>query len=46
MSDKPDTLIARLRRWLAGLAFTLAGILDPMYDVWLDDAPRRKPGKQ
>jgi hypothetical protein len=31
----------RLRSWLAGKFFLLAGRLDPAYDVWLDDAPRR-----
>jgi hypothetical protein len=40
-SDNP--LIPRFRRWLAGILFTLAGKLDAAYDVWLDDAPRRKP---
>jgi hypothetical protein len=38
----PTTRMMRLRTWLAGLAFRLAGILDPAYDVWLDDAPRRE----
>jgi hypothetical protein len=33
--------IQRIRSWLAGVAFTLAGRLDATYDVWLDDAPRK-----
>lgn len=37
----PTTRIQRLRAWLAGLLFAAAGKLDPAYDVWLDDAPRR-----
>ena len=32
----------RLRSWLAGKCFALAGKLDESYDVWLDDAPRRE----
>lgn len=36
------TLGERLRSWLAGLLFSLAGKLDESYDVWLDDAPRRE----
>lgn len=36
------SLITRLRIWLAGRCFLLAGRLFPeIYDVWLDDAPRR-----
>ena len=35
------TLTMRLRSWLAGVLFLLAGRLDAAYDVWLDDAPRR-----
>jgi hypothetical protein len=31
----------RVRSWLAGKLFALAGKLDESYDVWLDDAPRR-----
>lgn len=38
----PLRRITRLRLWLAGLAFTLAGRLHPLYDVWLDDALPRK----
>lgn len=38
---KPTTVTMRLRSWLAGLLFGLAGKLDAAYDVWLDDAPRR-----
>lgn len=34
-------LMERLRSWLAGWLFALAGKLDSAYDVWLDDAPRR-----
>ena len=37
------TLIGRLRSWLAGRLFLLAGRLDESYDVWIDDAPRRNP---
>ena len=36
-------LVQRFRSWLAGLLFLLAGRLDATYDVWLDDAPRRRP---
>lgn len=35
------TLIGRLRSWLAGQLFALAGRLDAAYDVWLDNAPSR-----
>lgn len=38
----PLTRMMRLRSWLAGCAFALAGKLDPSYDVWLDDAPRHE----
>ncbi len=38
----PSSRLSRLRSWLAGKCFRLAGILDPAYDVWLDDAPRRR----
>lgn len=37
----PTTWTMRLRSWLAGALFALAGRLDSAYDVWLDDAPRR-----
>jgi hypothetical protein len=37
----PTTRMERLRSWLAGWLFVLAGKLDESYDVWLDDAPRR-----
>lgn len=37
----PLTLRMRFRSWLAGLAFTLAGNLDPAYDVWLDNCERK-----
>ena len=36
------TLLGRLRSWLAGRLFLLAGRLDSAYDVWLDDAPPRR----
>lgn len=45
------SLVMRFRMWLAGRLFRLAGKLDESYDVWLDEAPRRrceicnKPGK-
>lgn len=42
MSGDPQA--ARLRSWLAGVLFVLCGKLDPAYDVWLDNAPRREPG--
>jgi hypothetical protein len=35
------TMMMRLRTWLAGWLFVLAGKLDDSYDVYLDDAPRR-----
>lgn len=38
----PLTFTMRLRSWLAGCAFSLAGKLDPAYDVWLDNAERRE----
>jgi hypothetical protein len=38
----PTTRMKRFKSWLASLLFSLAGKLDPMYDVWLDDAPRRE----
>jgi hypothetical protein len=34
-------MMKRIRSRLAGWCFRLAGLLDPAYDVWLDDAPRR-----
>ncbi len=37
----PTTRMERVRAWLAGKLFLLAGKLDPAYDVWLDDAHRR-----
>ena len=38
---------SRLRTFLAGLFFALAGRLHPAaYDVWLDDAPRRNLRKR
>lgn len=37
----PITVWMRLRSWLAGKLFVLAGRLDAAYDVWLDDAPRK-----
>lgn len=40
----PVTLLMRVRSWIAGNLFALAGRLDPAYDVWLDDAPRRHRG--
>jgi hypothetical protein len=36
------TRLQRIRSWLAGRLFLLAGRLDSSYDVWLDDAPRRR----
>lgn len=39
----PVTWTMRIRSWLAGRLFLLAGRLDPAYDVWLDNAePRRR----
>jgi hypothetical protein len=38
------TWTERLRSWLAGWLFVLAGKLDESYDVWLDDAPSRRGG--
>jgi hypothetical protein len=35
------TFLVRLRSWLAGKLFVLAGRLDSAYDVWLDDASPR-----
>lgn len=40
----PTTRMMRLRSWLAGKLFRLAGKLDESYDVYLDDAPRRSEG--
>jgi hypothetical protein len=39
----PLTRWMRLRSWLAGGFFLMAGYLDPAYDVRLDDAPPRHP---
>lgn len=39
----PLSLTERVREWLAGWLFVLAGKLDKSYDVWLDDAPPRVP---
>jgi hypothetical protein len=39
----PTTRMMRFRSWLAGMLFLLAGRLDEVYDVWIDDAPRRHP---
>lgn len=36
------SLVRRFRSWLAGLLFITAGRLDEAYDVWLDNAPRRR----
>jgi hypothetical protein len=38
----PTTRMERLRSWLAGWLFVLAGKLDESYDVWLDEAPSRR----
>lgn len=35
--------LQRFRAWLAGVLFEVAGRLDPVYDVWLDEAPPRHP---
>lgn len=35
----------RLRAYVAGLLFRLAGKVHQSYDVWLDDAPRRRGGR-
>jgi hypothetical protein len=44
MGADPISLIWRIRMWLAGQFFLLAGRLDSAYDVWLDDTlPRRHP---
>jgi hypothetical protein len=37
-----QSLVRRLRSVLAQWCFALAGRLNESYDVWLDDAPRRK----
>lgn len=34
--------IDRIRQTIAGWLFLLAGRIHESYDVWLDDAPRRK----
>ena len=40
-------LLWRIRLWIAGILFLTAGRLVPeIYDVWLDDAPRRHPESQ
>lgn len=38
----PSGLRERLYRWLAERLFAAARWLDQSYDVWLDDAPRRR----
>jgi hypothetical protein len=38
------SLLTRIRMKIAGWLFLVAGRLAPdIYDVWLDDAPRRHP---
>lgn len=41
MTERGPSVVQRLRSWLAGWLFLMAGRLDSTYDVWLDDAPRR-----
>lgn len=45
MTDKRARLLTRLRYWMAGRLFLLAGRLDPVYDVWLDSAEVRDPAR-
>jgi hypothetical protein len=41
MNDDQFPILARIRRWLAGKLFLLAGRIDSTYDVWLDNAEPR-----